>query len=103
MSQTSINKNHQQDRWSQEAEKWDQIYAPQNTWEETEDIRQLSEEFLEVVTNFLPDGSRVLEAGCGSGWQSLALARSGKFQVKGADCLILAAVCSVVMGLCGSV
>lgn len=70
-----------QDRWSKEIEKWDQIYAPQNTWEETEDIRQLSEEFLGVISNFLPEGSRILEAGCGSGWQSLALARSGKFHV----------------------
>jgi glycosyltransferase involved in cell wall biosynthesis/SAM-dependent methyltransferase len=73
--------NQPEDSWSHEIEKWDQFYSTQTNWEENEDIRLLSQEFLHNIASFLPPGSRVLEAGCGSGWQSLALAQSGKYQV----------------------
>ncbi len=64
-----------------ERRKWDAYYdsAPLN--EEDESTRQFNAEFVERVSALLPPGSKTLEAGCGGGWQSLALARSGRFEV----------------------
>ena len=69
-------------RWNQEIEKWDQYYATLPVHkEETEITSQFGLELLDKITSFLPAGSNILEAGCGGGWQSLALARSGKFHI----------------------
>ncbi|HEV1284001.1 MAG TPA: glycosyltransferase [Bryobacteraceae bacterium] len=45
------------------------------------EVVQFGEEFREYCERLLPDGGAILEAGCGAGWQSLALARSGRFRV----------------------
>jgi len=64
-----------------EREKWDEYYAslPLN---ETGDVTQaFNDELVERISELVPPGGRILEAGCGGGWQSLALARSGKFRI----------------------
>ncbi len=74
------------DRWTHEIEKWDQYYASLPVYkEETEITRQFGLEILSRIASFLPQNASILEAGCGGGWQSLALARSGKFQVSMLD------------------
>lgn len=49
--------------------------------QENEALRRFNDEFAELVGELLPAGSRTLEAGCGGGWQSLALSRAGRFDV----------------------
>ena len=64
-----------------EQEKWDQYYASLPLYGADEATASFGAELVERVLELLPSGGRILEAGCGGGWQSLALARSGKFQV----------------------
>jgi glycosyltransferase involved in cell wall biosynthesis/SAM-dependent methyltransferase len=64
-----------------ERTKWNDYYASIAIEEEDPDARQLGEELVACVSELLPPGSRVLEAGCGAGWQALAFARSGRFRV----------------------
>jgi GT2 family glycosyltransferase/glycosyltransferase involved in cell wall biosynthesis/SAM-dependent methyltransferase len=45
------------------------------------EVVQFGEEFLAYCERLLPNGGAILEAGCGAGWQSLALARSGRYRV----------------------
>src|SRR5690349_668460 len=63
-----------------EKEKWNAYYASLGAPEEDEITRRFNAEFCSHIDALLPDGGRVLEAGCGGGWQSLALARRGRFQ-----------------------
>jgi 2-polyprenyl-3-methyl-5-hydroxy-6-metoxy-1,4-benzoquinol methylase/glycosyltransferase involved in cell wall biosynthesis len=58
-----------------EREKWDRFYASQPLEEEDEDTRKFGEELARRVSELLPGGGSVLEAGCGAGWQALAVAR----------------------------
>lgn len=64
-----------------ERAKWDQYYASLPIDDEAPLIRAFGEEFTDYITELLPTASKIIEAGCGAGWQSLALARTGKFQV----------------------
>jgi GT2 family glycosyltransferase/2-polyprenyl-3-methyl-5-hydroxy-6-metoxy-1,4-benzoquinol methylase len=64
-----------------EREKWDKYYASLPLVEPDEATRIFNEDLVERVSELLPDGGSVLEAGCGGGWHSLALARTGKFRV----------------------
>jgi GT2 family glycosyltransferase/SAM-dependent methyltransferase/glycosyltransferase involved in cell wall biosynthesis len=64
-----------------EREKWDEYYASLPLVEEDEAMQRFNAELVERISELLPAGGKILEAGCGGGWQSLALARSGKFQV----------------------
>jgi GT2 family glycosyltransferase/2-polyprenyl-3-methyl-5-hydroxy-6-metoxy-1,4-benzoquinol methylase len=64
-----------------ERKKWDQYYASLPLIREDEAMRKFNAEFLQRVSELIPLGGEILEAGCGGGVQSLALARSGKFQV----------------------
>src|SRR5258708_75022 len=63
-----------------EKDKWNAYYASLGVPEEDEITRRFNAEFCSHIDDLLPDGGRILEAGCGGGWQSLALARSGRFQ-----------------------
>lgn len=63
-----------------EKEKWDAYYAELADVEEDPDTRRFNLEFVQAVSDLLPLGGRTLEAGCGAGWQSLALARTNRFQ-----------------------
>src|SRR4051812_3825609 len=75
------------DRSVREAErrKWNTFYDSLPLQEEDSATRQFNEEFVEWVAALLPRGSQVLEAGCGAGCQSVALARSGCFAVSVLD------------------
>jgi len=64
-----------------EREKWDREYASLELTEEGPGLQAFNREFLRLVSELLPAGGRVLEAGCGAGWQSLALARTGRYDV----------------------
>lgn len=64
-----------------ERQKWDQYYASLPLLDESEPTGKFNEEFREVVSGLLPPESSILEAGCGAGWQSLALARLGKYRI----------------------
>lgn len=67
-------------RRSSEKEKWNAYYSNLPLVEEDAATERLNSELVERVSDFLPQGGRVLEAGCGGGWQSLALARTGRFE-----------------------
>lgn len=64
-----------------EQEKWDQIYSSTGLDAEGESLRSFNNEFADLVLQLLPDGGKTIEVGSGGGWQSLALARTGKFEV----------------------
>lgn len=66
--------------FSSEREKWDQIYSSQELGQEDETLRAFNLEFAANVLQLLPDGGKTIEVGSGGGWQSLALARTGKFE-----------------------
>jgi SAM-dependent methyltransferase len=68
---------------------WESVAAERRKWsayyqnldqEEPAELVEFDEELRAYVERLLPNGGRILEAGCGSGWQSLALARSGRFE-----------------------
>ncbi len=62
-----------------EQEKWDTLYKEMPLADESKYIQEFNSEFAAMIRELLPDGGRVLEAGCGGGWQSLAVARQGKY------------------------
>jgi GT2 family glycosyltransferase/2-polyprenyl-3-methyl-5-hydroxy-6-metoxy-1,4-benzoquinol methylase len=64
-----------------EQAKWDRYYTSLPMHGPDEATQSFGEELVELVSELLPAGGRVLEAGCGGGWHSLALARTGKYQV----------------------
>ena len=61
--------------------KWERYYASAQDVVESETARQFHAEFVALVDSMLPEGGRVLEAGCGAGEQSLALATTGRYRV----------------------
>ena len=63
-----------------EQRKWTEYYQSLDQ-DEPAEVAQFGEEFRSYIDGLLPEGGRVLEAGCGAGWQSLALARSGRYQI----------------------
>jgi GT2 family glycosyltransferase/SAM-dependent methyltransferase len=64
-----------------EQEKWNNYYHSLPLDESDEVTQSFNDELVARISALVPPGSKILEAGCGGGWQSLALARSGKFQV----------------------
>ena len=64
-----------------ERAKWDDYYSTLPMLEIDDAMRNFGEDLAERIGELLPDGGKVLEAGCGAGWQSLALAETGRFQV----------------------
>ncbi|MFL5328630.1 MAG: glycosyltransferase [Gemmataceae bacterium] len=68
-----------------EREKWERYYSNAPLAAETECISRFNTEFVDAVLELLPSGGATLEAGCGAGWQSLALARTGVFRVNVMD------------------
>jgi GT2 family glycosyltransferase/SAM-dependent methyltransferase/glycosyltransferase involved in cell wall biosynthesis len=66
----------------QERQKWDRYYATLGEGDrETDDVRSLGAELAATLAPLLADGARILEAGCGTGHQSLALARAGRYDL----------------------
>lgn len=63
-----------------EREKWDEIYASSEVSQEEDAMKIFNSEFVAEISKLLPQGGRTLEVGSGGGWQSLALARTKKFQ-----------------------
>ncbi|OWY70681.1 hypothetical protein B7486_13810 [cyanobacterium TDX16] len=64
-----------------EQAKWDSYYASLPLVDEDAATRQFNDAFAGMITELLPSGGSVLEAGCGGGWQSLAIARAGVHRV----------------------
>ncbi|MEO6595655.1 MAG: class I SAM-dependent methyltransferase, partial [Planctomycetota bacterium] len=64
-----------------ERDKWDRYYASAAIEDDDEVMARFGAEFAAAVSELLPEGGRVLEAGAGAGGHSLALARTGKFAV----------------------
>ena len=64
-----------------EKEKWDRYYAALPVTQAEEGPQKFNAQLLTCISELLPAGSRILEAGCGGGWQSLELARSGRYKV----------------------
>lgn len=64
-----------------EQAKWDSYYSSLPLVDEDAATRQFNDAFAGMITELLPSGGSVLEAGCGGGWQSLAIARAGVHRV----------------------
>jgi len=64
-----------------EVAKWDDVYKQPPPSEQGPGMRAYGEELADRLMRLVPDGARVLEAGCGGGWQSLALARTGRYSL----------------------
>ena len=64
-----------------ERQKWDKYYVSLSSLEESEAAKKFNAEFGEMISELLPGGNNILEAGCGAGWQSLALAKLGKYNI----------------------
>src|SRR5262245_60040435 len=80
MGEQELNKTEMSAR-DAERQKWDAYYESLPLHEEDAALRQFNDQFAVRIATLLPLGSRILEAGCGAGWQSVALARSGRFDV----------------------
>lgn len=65
------------ERSAHEREKWDAYYATLPVYEIDACTQAFNDELVATVRELLPDGGRILEAGCGGGIQSLALAQAG--------------------------
>ncbi|HZN26065.1 MAG TPA: class I SAM-dependent methyltransferase [Burkholderiales bacterium] len=67
---------------SDEKHKWDAYYGSlEDEAEPAGAVATLYRELAETMGGIVPAGSRVLEAGCGSGQTSLALARLGRYEI----------------------
>jgi glycosyltransferase involved in cell wall biosynthesis len=64
-----------------EMAKWDLFYAGLEELTETPALEAFHVEFTAAVAELMPPESAILEAGCGAAFQSLALAREGRYQV----------------------
>ena len=64
-----------------ERQKWDNYYATLPMLEIDGAMRDFGDDLAERIGELLPHGGKVLEAGCGAGWQSLALAQKERFQL----------------------
>lgn len=64
-----------------ERQKWDDYYAALPMLEIDDAMRDFGDDLAERIGELLPRGGKVLEAGCGAGWQSLALAQKKRFQL----------------------
>ncbi len=64
-----------------EKAKWDRYYATLPLVEADESTEAFNRELVEHVAELVEPGGEILEAGCGGGWQSLALARLGGYRV----------------------
>src|SRR5581483_9827022 len=69
------------DSRAREQEKWNAYYADLPLGENDPLMESFAHDLAERIAALLPEGSRILEAGCGGGWQSLGLARSGRFHI----------------------
>jgi SAM-dependent methyltransferase len=61
--------------------KWDEYYGSLESLTEGPASAEFGAELARRVAELLPEGGRILEAGCRLGQQSLALARTGRFDV----------------------
>jgi glycosyltransferase involved in cell wall biosynthesis len=61
-----------------ERQKWDDYYALLPMVEGDEATRAFGEAFAEQIRELIPPDGKVLEAGCGAGWQSLSLGQAGQ-------------------------
>jgi GT2 family glycosyltransferase/2-polyprenyl-3-methyl-5-hydroxy-6-metoxy-1,4-benzoquinol methylase/glycosyltransferase involved in cell wall biosynthesis len=68
-----------------EKAKWERHFGSVNVEEEDEATRRFNDDLADTIAELLPEGGRVLDAGCGGGWQTLALARLGKFEIAAMD------------------
>ena len=64
-----------------EREKWDDYYATLPMLDIDDAMRDFGDDLAERIGELLPQGGRVLEAGCGAGLQSLALAQKELFDI----------------------
>lgn len=64
-----------------ERAKWDNFYSALPFTEEDDAQHSFNVEFARHISELLPNGGKSFEAGCGAAYQSLALARTGKFDV----------------------
>jgi glycosyltransferase involved in cell wall biosynthesis/SAM-dependent methyltransferase len=60
-----------------ERAKWDAYYSSIADVDDSDDAIAFGAELAARVAEFLPEGGRLLEAGCGAGQQSMGLARAG--------------------------
>lgn len=64
-----------------ERAKWDAYYGSIADPEESPASIEFGDELALRLAEILPNGGRILEAGCGAGQQSMALARSGRYDL----------------------
>ncbi len=60
-----------------ERQKWDDLYASLPIVKIDDGMLRFGKELAQRARELLPSGGRILEAGCGGGWQSLVLAQEG--------------------------
>ena len=72
-----------QKRIESERAKWNDYYASldQDQALESPEIAAFNAELCGLLGSLVPDGARILEAGCGAGLQSLAIARTRRYAV----------------------
>ena len=75
-----MSSNDKAARRAAEREKWDAAYSGEVP-PETAALNAFNEEFAEVVRELLPSHGSILEVGCGSGYQSLHLSRTGRYDI----------------------
>ena len=61
--------------------KWDALYKGQSETLLSPGVESLSCEFHDLIQEILPSPARILESGCGSGAQSLFLAKHHGYEI----------------------
>jgi GT2 family glycosyltransferase/2-polyprenyl-3-methyl-5-hydroxy-6-metoxy-1,4-benzoquinol methylase/glycosyltransferase involved in cell wall biosynthesis len=65
----------------EEREKWNNLYRKLPAEAANASVLEFGEELAEQVAHLVPENGSILEAGCGAGWQTLSLARTGKYKL----------------------
>ena len=81
MTNAAVEAEKQRQKSDDERRKWDDYYRSLPALTIDNAMRSFGEDLAARVGELLPHGGRVLEAGCGGGWQSLVLAESGNLDV----------------------
>jgi 2-polyprenyl-3-methyl-5-hydroxy-6-metoxy-1,4-benzoquinol methylase len=65
----------------EEREKWNNLYSTLPVEPANASVLEFGAELVEQVARLVPENGSILEAGCGAGWQTLSLARTGKYKL----------------------
>ncbi|MBN1394960.1 MAG: methyltransferase domain-containing protein [Pirellulales bacterium] len=80
-SATYFRERRKRDLQIRERRKWNDYYATLPMLEIDDAMQDIGHDLAQRIGELLPRGGKVLEAGCGAGWQSLVLAKNERLRL----------------------